>query len=198
MQEAGRRRLTVVGREQLMVEGTDFRAEVTRTLRLRPTVHVIHMGEDSLAALLKEIRQQGFTGEIYTTHVFEGLLKKLPPATINNAVNYTFPSETDQRTHDFQDFSRAFRTKFGAPPAATAPYAFDALTWIAEAYRTCGRDNLRCVKERFRNVTLQGVGGELRLDDLGRSLRPFGLKRYESFTGRWIEPRLPWPSSPVG
>lgn len=159
--------LTVVSDESYQANETEFSGLVTKVLATDPDGIIMYGVSTELPPLLKQIRQQGFKGCVYTSEC--GSNSDFL-AVVGDAANglafagaYYMPQEPSGGTSDVQvSFLTKFYEKHNEMPYAESAYrAYDALCLIGEALRNAeDPDDGESIKDAFKAISgFEGIGG---------------------------------------
>ncbi len=127
---------------------TDYRTDVLKLAAAKvDAIFIAHLVD----VALKRIREQGMVAAILTTsNVIEDLkIKKVPPELFEG-IYFTDWKPSDQ-------FTAAFKARYGKEPVVDAHNSYDTLWAVARALEI-DPDN---VAQALRRVKFTGVGGEL-------------------------------------
>lgn len=158
---------TVVFDESYQANETEFSGLVTKALAANPDGIIIYGVSTELPPLMKQIRQQGFTGHVYTSECGSNsdFLSVTGEAAngLMFAGPYYMPEEPSQGTSDIQvSFLEIFYEKYQEMPYAESAYrAYDALCLVAEALRNAeDPDSGESIKDAFKAISgFEGIGG---------------------------------------
>jgi ABC-type branched-subunit amino acid transport system substrate-binding protein len=156
---------------------TDAQAIAKRILRESPRTAVLLASPSDSGRLAAALRASGYEGAILGG---SNLARRaFSEAAGSAAAGAIFPLLSDPASGRWARFARSFAGRSaGAEPDFAAAAGYDSLRFVVEAVRRAGLNRAR-IREALRELSpWQGVGGEIRFDNLGRNVRPVGLGTY--------------------
>lgn len=182
------RGVKVLHKDSVAIETTDFRSIASRLVRNKPAALFVHLSETSLVTFIRQVRQLGYQGEIYTVFVFENEAVRKAGGAILEGVRYTYPVESLKNSALYEEFYKRYKERFGIEPTSTAAVAYDAVHFLDEAITKCGNSDSACVlREVSKPQTWEGVAGKIILKGDRTALRPHGLKEFHQGEFRWLK-----------
>ena len=191
MAEAKKRGLKVVGQFSLAVDSSDYRPVIAKLSHLRPDALFVHQGEQGLLTFLRQSRQGGFYGEIYTIFTIENdeTTKNMGPYL--EGIKYTFPAGPDNAAPDTVKFLLDYESRYHASAGGNAAIGFDALRIIETSLRACPSASLDCLMSYFKETpNFTGVAGTLTIDHNRGPIRPLGLKEIRNGKFVWVTKKI--------
>ena len=183
--------LTVTRRERVDHAESDFRAITTRVLVGKPDAIVVHISAEKEGLLIRQIREQGYSGLIFATFSFEADEVKRSGGAALDGVLYTYPVDASQGAA-YEEFRTQYIERFKTEPQATSAIAFDGVQLLDRAITACEKGGRSCVAEYFAQIgTFNGLGGRVIFGPDRSALRPYGLKEFRGGEYRWVERELP-------
>jgi branched-chain amino acid transport system substrate-binding protein len=155
---------------------SDFQAPVSRIVNEDPDAVVITLIGPQITTAVKQLRQAGFEGSIYTTAAVVD--KQLVPAGDDAVgVRYATTFSASQTTEEVTAFVTAFEAENGVMPNLFAAESYDQVWWIARAIKESGSASREAIAEGLAAVAedgFMGVQGELTFEE-GHDLRSPGV-----------------------
>jgi branched-chain amino acid transport system substrate-binding protein len=185
------RGVKVLRRDSVAIETMDFRSIAYRLVRNKPDALFVHLSEASLVSFIRQARQLGYKGEIYTVFVFENEAVRKAGGEILEGVRYTYPVESLKNSAQYVAFYKRYKERFGIEPTSTAAVAYDAVHFLDEAITKCENSDSACVlREVSKPQTWEGIAGKIILKGDRTALRPHGLKEFRQGEFRWVKREL--------
>lgn len=183
--------LTVTALESTAVDTQDYRSLISRLQAGQPDAIFFHQGEESAVSLVKQIRQLGFKGDIFTSFTFENDAVRKSGGSFLDGVKYVYPINASTDSTELETFEKRFQEKFGTSPNANALMAYDGIILVDRAVTKCGVKNSECVKDFFATMgDSRGLAGDVHFEKNGGALRPYGLKQYKDGKFEWVEKHI--------
>ena len=159
--------ITIVSDESYQANETEFSGLVTKVLATNPEGIVIYGVSTELPPLLKQIRQQGYKGHVYTGECGSNSDFLAVVAEAANGLAFAGPyfmaPEPSKGTSEVQvQFLEKFYEKHKEMPYAESAFrAYDAMCLIAEALRNADDpDSGESIKDAFKAIKgFEGIGG---------------------------------------
>lgn len=190
--EAKRRGIEVVRQVSMAVDSSDYRTVVSKLASARPDALFVHQGEQSLLTFIRQAREGGFKGDIYTIFTLETDETRKAMGPHLEGVRYTFPLGTDSGDPKTQKFIKDYQLRYGEIPGGNAAIGFDAFHIIVRSLRSCSSAELECLLAHFREMPdYHGVAGMLTIDSKRGPVRPFGLKEIRNGEFVWLAKDIP-------
>jgi branched-chain amino acid transport system substrate-binding protein len=182
--------IDIVSRVDFQVADKDLR---TAILKLNPKevdaiVTCTWRHED---IFMKQFEELGFI-EIPTFHLMAPFFPVAQTNEIrdlyskNGAIStwYGFPEVANTKRQ--KDFIRKYEERFGFTPSPDAAYTYDDVYVLAQAVEKCkeGIKDKNCVASELLKTDYDGVGGHLKFDEIGSSVRETLL--IKNVNGEWV------------
>jgi branched-chain amino acid transport system substrate-binding protein len=124
--------------------------------------------------MIKLIRQRNINLPVYGTPLLidENVLKAKDLSDFENVIltytgNYAGAKYTTFRKEFYEAYSRM--------PGIVASYAYDGMTMLINALKEAGGPDIDKIKKSLSQMTIEGVTGQIRFDNLGDRLGKCGL-----------------------
>ncbi|MFH0906237.1 MAG: ABC transporter substrate-binding protein [archaeon] len=169
----------IVAKEAFASEDNDFKSQITKILSKNPdAVYLATSTPKKLAQALKQLREFGFTKQLYSTEfatssdIVDSYKEEIEGTIIAEP---RFDSGLSN-TKIFLDKMKAKYNKFDIPEFYLAT-TYDAVYILKEAIENCGSKNTECIKKNLYSIKdRKGVAGSLTIDPNGDSISEFSLK----------------------
>jgi branched-chain amino acid transport system substrate-binding protein len=146
----------------------DIAALMARLSAARCDVLVVLASPSQSGALVKRVRDAGFTGTIAGGPSTSS--SAFVRAAGTSARGVLFPSSTDRGTGGIA-FTREYERRWGVTPDEPATLAYDAVTIVVDAVRTAGLNRVRIRDAVRARSGRTGATGVIRWDARGRAER---------------------------
>ena len=186
--ELTKRKIKILSKEAVPVETLDFKDIVTKIVHQNPDSVWVHQSENTLLTFIRQLKQLGYKGEIYTIFTFECDSTKTMAGNFLEDVKYTFPLGQNIANQIKVNFETSYREKHGSMPDENAAIGYDAFFIIDKAISACREKGLECYQNYFsKGLTFNGASGKLHITKTRGAMRPYGIKRYHSGEFEWVE-----------
>lgn len=146
---------------------TDFTGLIAKVMETNPDGIVIYGVSTELPQLMKQLRQQGYMGTVYTGECGSNSdFLAVTGEAANGLVfasSYFMPQKPEEGTSDIQiDFLNKFYDNYGEMPYAESAFrAYDAIKLVAEALEQCDDvESGESIKDAFKEIKgFEGIGG---------------------------------------
>ena len=147
---------------------TEFAADVKKALAYDPEAVYVADYAFEISSIVKDLRQQGFTGKILTTHAFAapGIMSQVGAAAEGVILTRTI-FDVNSTDPAVKSFVEAYKAKYkGEEPDAFAAHGYDALKVVQMAMAK-GGTTPREFWKGMKQVKLQGASGLVQFDEKG-------------------------------
>ncbi len=153
---------------------SDLSGLIGRVITLAPDAVYLAAYESGIAAMILELRQQQFAGEILTTHAFASLsaIARVGDAAIGVYLTQSVFEPDSEHAH-VQKFVTAYRERYGETPNLFAAEGYDAMKVLAvalEARHALPGELPRGLRDEVKEFP--GVTGSIQFDE-GGDVRKF-------------------------
>jgi branched-chain amino acid transport system substrate-binding protein len=157
--------IETVADESYTFGATDFGAQVSAMLRANPDALNLRGYPADITRVIKQARDQGFTGPIFTT---SGITQKevddaQAASAMDGVIEVYAPLPSDliqggRNAENAQKFEENYTKAFGEPPGGTSMSAYGAVYILARALEKAGTvDDVAAVREALDSLTLDDV-----------------------------------------
>lgn len=140
---------------------TDYSAAVTSLLASKPdSIGVLLRGTGSAVTVVKQLKQAGYKGEIYSqAGLAGGAGAAAAPDT--NGVLFTANAVAGSNIEPMEKFFASYREANGKDEFAFAAQGYDAVWAVARALKTSGCVSRQCVQDGLQKLMETGYSGAL-------------------------------------
>ena len=189
--EAQRRGIAVTRQFSVPLDTAEYHSIIALLQRDNPNALFVHQGEQNLLTFVRQARQGGFTGQIYTISAIENDETRKAMGAYLEGVRYVFPPASTDETPQAVAFRKSYQSRYGAMPAVNAAIGFDAFRIIERALAACPSAALPCLSSFFRSKpTFEGAAGTLTIDEHRGPLRPLGLQEIRDGKFVWVTKKI--------
>ena len=161
----------IVGEERYASDSTDFRTQITKLIGANPdALHLATQGELPGGTIIKQARELGYTGPIYTESVPTGATALEIAGDHATGVKSIIPTDLDQNNRTAQDMMANFRERYGYLTLAWfLGSAYDTVYIAAECLGQTGNDqDADGFRDCMYDITFSGtIGMDYSFDDMG-------------------------------
>jgi len=146
--------LSIVGKEEVKTELTDFRTFIARIKAQKPeAVFASFVSPDHKAIFFKQAKELGLKARFFASADTENpaLLESFAAAL--EGVNYTFP----RGAKDSEEFARKYEERFGVKPPVSSSHAFDAVKVLVAAMKKAGTTEGDKLQDALLSIEIPGV-----------------------------------------
>lgn len=169
--------------EAVPLDTTDFRPIILRFLKQKIEIIAIEHGEESAGLLVRQARQLGYHGKFVGYYGLESPSFLAVAGSAAEGMHYTFPLIPSSEAKN--SFEKRFRERYHREPNASAFFAYDGITLLAEAVKKCGGAEVSCIRKHFVHLDTVGVSGTLAFHADGKLDREFGIKEVRGGKFLW-------------
>ena len=183
------RGVSLVDVQTTTFESTDFRTDIVKILQTNPDAIFIHQAETQIGIFLKQLREQGSTIPVYAVYSAESNDTKSAAGSAYEGLYYTFPVNSSEDSAELASFKARYAAAYGADqiPSASSMFVYDGMMILDKALAECEQNDTRCIKKFFYEFGVyNGISGEMRFNEDGSIVRPFGIKRVINGEYTWI------------
>jgi len=165
----------VLGDENVAIESTDYRSELTRAKSQKPDfIFVVHVGP-ILGNIIKQIRLVGMNQRILTTD--EAEVQSVLDSAGSSAEGLTYFATTPSNEDlNFAKFRNEYTKRYGTLPSILSANAYDATLLTIETLQKCNFSP-ECVKEQLALVKdYPGSSGTFSIVKSGGAKKSFHLR----------------------
>lgn len=178
--------IKILGQESVPIDSTDFRAFLPRLLKGKPDIVFAHQSENTLLVLIRQLREAGHRGEIYTNLAIESDATRRSMASYLEGVHYTYPVVPAEQEPVRREFVERFRAAYHQEPGQVSATGYDALNLINQAVGQCGASDTACLSRYFLTPRdYSGAAGKMTLTPTS-VVRPFGIKEIRNGDFVWV------------
>jgi branched-chain amino acid transport system substrate-binding protein len=160
---------TALGGEVVAFEGhatdtTDFKAQLTKIIALKPEILYVSDYYNDAALIAKQARELGFKGPMVGGDGWDSpKLTEIAGAAIEGCffTNHYAPDDTRPVV---QDFVKKYKAKFGAEPDALAVLAYDGAYLMFDAIKRAGKTDGPAVRDALKAADMAVVSGQVKFD----------------------------------
>ena len=134
-----------------------LKSEITKLLSKKPTVVYIGSLLSHVGNCIKELRIQGYTGEIITNDNFPYPYVLNPAGKYAKGTTYVAFKETEK----LSKFKEAYKAKFNKDLVTTAVLAHDGISFILDLIKQSGSQDLDSFFEFISDKTFDGSYGKM-------------------------------------
>ena len=161
----------IVGEERYASDSTDFRSQLTKLIGANPdALHLATQGELPGGTIIKQARELGYTGPIYTESVPTGATALEIAGDHATGVKSIIPSDLDPSNRTARDMMANFRERYGYLTLAWfLGSAYDTVYIAAECLGQTGNDqDADGFRDCMYDITFSGtIGVDYSFDEMG-------------------------------
>jgi branched-chain amino acid transport system substrate-binding protein len=180
---ARRLRHPVLLEERYVASETSWPGQIERIRAARPDAIVVWSRAAAAGRVVRALREAGLRQPIYGPERLadEAFVREAGDAA--EGVVCTYPFDTRRADPAWTSFVARFRARFGHDPDPVAAYAYDGMTYLAQAVREAGLDRAKIRDRLFAHTTFAGVTGVARFDTTHNNVVPplFGHVEHGKF-----------------
>ena len=161
---------TALGGEMVAFEAhatgtTDFKAQVTKMIALKPEIIYLASYYNDSGLIAKQARELGYKGLFMGGDGWDSpKLVEIAGAAIEGSF-FTNHYAADDTRPVVQEFVKKYKTKFGAEPDANAVLAYDASYLVFDAIKRAGKLDGPSIKAALVATDLAVVSGQVKFDE---------------------------------
>jgi len=155
----------VVASEGYPSGATDFKAQLTKIVQVKPDCLYIPAYYNDVGLIAKQARELGYKGPLVGSDGWDSSeLVKIAGKSIEGGYFTNHYSKDDTRPV-VQSVVQKYNTKYGAAPDALAVLAYDGMNIMLDAIKRAGKTSPEAVREALKATDLAAVGGQIRFDE---------------------------------
>lgn len=145
--------------EGIIPDALGIKSEVSKLIKLNPNVVFIASLQPHLGTVVKELRVQGFKGEIITTDAFAfPYIYQAAGEYAKNTIYVDFPT-----TAKSEKFAEEYKLKFNSDLIPTAILCYDGLSIVLDNISQTNGNGLQNLFESLEQKTYDGIYGKIKI-----------------------------------
>ena len=178
-----RLRRPVLLEERYLASETSWPAQIERIRAARPDAIVVWSRAAMAGRVVRALRDAGLTQPIYGPERLADDAFVRAAGDGAEGVVCTYPYDPRRTDAAWAAFGERFRARFGHEPDPFASYAYDGVTYLAQAIREAGLDRTKIRDRLLAHSTFAGVTGVARFDTTHNNVVPplFGHVEHGKF-----------------
>ena len=166
---------TVVSKERVDTESTDFRTEFIKAEERNPDAYLLALYHDGILLALRQFREYSIDKEVFSHGgIALSALASEGESGVLDGLLAPFAAE------ESEEFGARFREKFGQDPGVTADAAYDAIMVLAKVMEEKGTEIEKIKQGLYEIENYPGVSGKITIDTFGETNRPLTLYKVEN------------------
>lgn len=153
----------IVANESYTTGDKDFNAQLTKIKNANPDVVYLPDYYGTVALISKQLRAQGITVPTIGPDGWDGLAEGAGNELLNGFYSNHYAS--DSSDEKVQNFSAAYKAKFGITPTSFAALAYDSMFMIKDAVAAAGSSDPSAVREALEKTDGNYVTGHMTFDE---------------------------------
>lgn len=143
--------------EDIIPDVNLIRSTVTKLLATEPQVVFIGSLQPSVGNVVKELRQNGYTGEIITNNTFSyAYINQIAGDAGKGVIYQAFP-----KTDKFISFNKKYKELFGTEALPLAIQCYDGLSYLIDSYKKSGVKDAGEIINELHKSKYPGIYGEI-------------------------------------
>jgi branched-chain amino acid transport system substrate-binding protein len=144
---------------------TDFEAQLTKIVQVKPAVLYIPAYYSDVGLITKQARELGYKGTFVGVDGWDSAdLVKIGGDSVEGGL-FTNHYSKDDTSEQVQSLVKKYTEKYGAAPDALAVLAYDGANIMFNAIKAAGNTKPEAIRDALMKTDLAAVGGQIKYDE---------------------------------